>query len=675
MAKPTYIPPIGGLALSRYDFQNHFDGYTFRHTADQIDMNPPVIGTAATVQQSLANIEAFINTELLAGQGFIAIGDGYDTWHNANGTINFDPTIPPIDAILNPIFSSIINNIPLPAQYARIQRGGIVLIKAGTYIVKNSITVPPGIMLIGESYGTKIINATSLNTNIPFGVAPSPKASPTPAPVFIVSADFNRVIDDQLDSTSNYFIFQRRTVFSNMLISDNFVEPPVLGDTNYKLPQNKTGNNPLIYQNQGSNLILDNVMMAGRVNYSSGTIVSAATRFAVYLDQALAITTGTILQMNNCFVDGFSVPVYFQAIGGVNDYLEITNSKIKGYGYLDGTNTSELGNSIIVSNTNNITVNNNYLIANGVNTGSELAAVWLNNISNSPPANTNARSKIIVSGNRISIDRSFGAFSVDMLALAWNATNIPTATTYFSYQDIGNVINEDIGIKIASFDQSGLNAININNSISAIESTAQLLIASGGTISLVGTGTFLGKIQALNFNKIVTTTISYSINGAIPPVNADFVILCGVPSVSTTIAIGSNGASLPQGTINVLNTTGFATPGIASIVSSNGVQIVSYTGTSGGNQLTGCTGGSGTLTTGNTVTADINLTLPQISGNLGNNQIITIKDISGNLEQFPITLVRTASDTIDTFSGNKILYTNYGSWTLLGSPSNGWIFI
>ena len=72
---------------------------------------------------------------------------------------------------------------------------------------------------------------------------------------------------------------------------------------------------------------------------------------------------------------------------------------------------------------------------------------------------------------------------------------------------------------------------------------------------------------------------------------------------SVTITAGSNGATLPQATINISSTAGFSgTGGGAYIISSNGPQYVTYTSTAGGNQITGCSGGTGTLSTGNFAT-------------------------------------------------------------------------
>lgn len=84
-------------------------------------------------------------------------------------------------------------------------------------------------------------------------------------------------------------------------------------------------------------------------------------------------------------------------------------------------------------------------------------------------------------------------------------------------------------------------------------------------------------------------------------------------NLGTTIAIGSNGAILPQGSISVVSTTGFPpTGGTLYVRSTSGVQTVTYTGTTGSNTFTGCSGGVGALATGDTVdgavTADNHVT-------------------------------------------------------------------
>ncbi len=70
----------------------------------------------------------------------------------------------------------------------------------------------------------------------------------------------------------------------------------------------------------------------------------------------------------------------------------------------------------------------------------------------------------------------------------------------------------------------------------------------------------------------------------------------------TTVAVGSNGAALPQATINVASTTGFPSSGSATVqTSAAGAQVFTYTGVTG-TAFTGCSGGTGTLSTGGAVT-------------------------------------------------------------------------
>lgn len=84
MAKPNYIPGVGGLALSRYDAQAHFDGTAFRHNSNQIDVNPAVNIDGYlyyTVSDALGAIGVALNQE----NDFIASGDLSGT--NTNQTV------------------------------------------------------------------------------------------------------------------------------------------------------------------------------------------------------------------------------------------------------------------------------------------------------------------------------------------------------------------------------------------------------------------------------------------------------------------------------------------------------------------------------------------------------------------------------------------------------------
>jgi hypothetical protein len=373
MSKPTYTPPIGGLSTNRYDFQTHIEGLSFRHSADQIDVVPPVIINGlpyVTVADALTATSLSISQLISNGEGFVTIGDGYDSWHNANGTINFDPTVPSLDTILNPIFNAIYTNTALPTQYQRIVRGGIVVIKAGTYYVVNTINVPPGIIILGEGYGTKIVNATSLVIPATSGSPPYPKVTSTSAPVFKILPDINRINNDgAINSNIPYFMFERVTKIMNLVIGDNFIEPTILGDLNYKLAQNYTANNPLILQEPGSHLECDHVVFVGRVNFATGQTVgtNGITAYPVQLDPANPISTGTILKVKDCFIDGFAIAGEFRGTGYNADVCEYINNKIRVYGYLGNDSASVIHNCILSTTPCNIEFDNNYIIGNGNN--------------------------------------------------------------------------------------------------------------------------------------------------------------------------------------------------------------------------------------------------------------------------------------------------------------------
>jgi hypothetical protein len=109
----------------------------------------------------------------------------------------------------------------------------------------------------------------------------------------------------------------------------------------------------------------------------------------------------------------------------------------------------------------------------------------------------------------------------------------------------------------------------------------------------------------------------------------------------TTIAAGSNGASLPQGTINVISTTNFPTSGTILVFTNAGSQTVTYTNTTG-TSFTGCTGGAGTMSTGNTVSTPSLLTF----GSDGYTNATTIFRQDGYTDFF--------SASSSTFSSNMV---------------------
>jgi hypothetical protein len=87
----------------------------------------------------------------------------------------------------------------------------------------------------------------------------------------------------------------------------------------------------------------------------------------------------------------------------------------------------------------------------------------------------------------------------------------------------------------------------------------------------------------------------------------------GATQVTNTVASGSNGGAIntiaswsspSAGVLAVSSTAGFPASGTVNVATSTTNAVISYTGTSGGNQLTGCayvSGGTGTVSTGGNV--------------------------------------------------------------------------
>jgi hypothetical protein len=78
-----------------------------------------------------------------------------------------------------------------------------------------------------------------------------------------------------------------------------------------------------------------------------------------------------------------------------------------------------------------------------------------------------------------------------------------------------------------------------------------------------------------------------------------------VPSqvANTTIGVGSNGQTLPQGTIFAASTAGFPASGTILVTTSSGVYAVTYKTVTGGvtPSFGGCAGGAGIMTTGGAI--------------------------------------------------------------------------
>ncbi len=193
--------------------------------------------------------------------------------------------------------------------------------------------------------------------------------------------------------------------------------------------------------------------------------------------------------------------------------------------------------------------------------------------------------------------------------------------------------------------------ISLTTTVSAASNLATL---PTGTINVVSTSGFStsGTIliqssagpQTVTYTNVTGTSFTGCVGGTGTIITGSIV---AQTNNSTTIAAGSNNVTLPQTTINVASTVGFPPSGILRIVTNvtagtgtaQSVQTVAYTGGGGaGTQFTGCTGGTGTMVTGASVTS-----------------------LPGGL-----TTLSQSFGTVD----NVLLGTDFGNRILIGSPSN-----
>lgn len=134
-------------------------------------------------------------------------------------------------------------------------------------------------------------------------------------------------------------------------------------------------------------------------------------------------------------------------------------------------------------------------------------------------------------------------------------------------------------------------------------------VASGTSSSetLIGGDGYLLRVS--NCSPPTITGISPSVPGAagtnitITGTNFDVpldVIFGTIGNATTKIKSTSNGQTLPQSTINVLDTGDFASAGIVYITTDAGIQQVTYTSKTS-TTFAGCTGGTGTMSTNNLV--------------------------------------------------------------------------
>jgi hypothetical protein len=227
-----------------------------------------------------------------------------------------------------------------------------------------------------------------------------------------------------------------------------------------------------------------------------------------------------------------------------------------------------------------------------------------------------------------------------LINVSWLPSN-QTGSTLTTTSGQAVIFNTNFGGSSGNLSLQGHNTVN--------------QIAATTTVTTVTT-TKLITLQGRRV-KLVTTTTTPTTIAASDQIISIGTITTG--TVATTIAAGSNGASLPQATINVVSTTGFASSGSILVLTSQGAQLVTYTGTTG-TTFTGCSGGTGTMSTGGTVNALFTVNLP---ASPTSGDTYTVKDANGSAGQNNIAIIGNGNN-IDGSAG-IVITTNYTNATFI----------
>jgi hypothetical protein len=280
----------GYLAVHRQDFKAHTTGDDWRHTADQTDMNPALSSAALnapTVQGTLEKMAL-----KLAGQGgFVSIGDGYDL-----GDYNVD-----IGTSLHEAFASAFTN-------PRLQNGGIILVKAGTYRLTQTVTLPLGITVMGEPAGTHIIGSTNEQ------------------PMFYIRQSEDVFLQGTYSATDYYAADAvDKNGFFNIILSDNIDGYALDG---FGLPLATMSTVPMIQCEYGSYLHCDKVTFLGRISDTSPPLTM--TRRAIGYDPLTsAPNKSTVLKCFDCYFDGMANAILFDPVNGSRDSLIVSKCRAK----------------------------------------------------------------------------------------------------------------------------------------------------------------------------------------------------------------------------------------------------------------------------------------------------------------------------------------------------------
>jgi hypothetical protein len=256
----------GFLATHKQDFIVHTEGGDWRHKATQLDMDPSidVSNSTQTVQEAFEFLRA---NAIASGVGFVTIGDGYtDVLENAieigqNGITD-----------LNDAFTEAFSQ-------DRLVNGGIILLKAGSYELTDTVDVPAGITIMGEVGGTNV------------------NCTPTNVPAFKFLRNSGNV--DTGDETTAWSPNVSRMF--NLNLFDN------LGGSEFSgLPAFSTVS--MIQTEQGASVNIEHCSFIGRIVDTGGSVFSV-TRTVI---EGLTGVGQSSLEIRNCYFDSVQNSIRFR---------------------------------------------------------------------------------------------------------------------------------------------------------------------------------------------------------------------------------------------------------------------------------------------------------------------------------------------------------------------------
>lgn len=539
----------GRLAVDRYLYQKHLDGQADQHKDSDILVSPAIaaLPNSTTVHDALTTLSSSLSTS----DSFISIGKGYDVW--AGGVYN--ASAPYLDVAINDLLNNISNT-----QRVRLLDGGVIVLRAGTYKIGQTVNLPAGLTLMGEGFGTKLVNAT-----VAYGGFQ--------APMFHIVADTNRYEDLSVataDTAFNPFLTSKSTTFKNLVISDGFLKPSQLGDTTYKVAINTS--QPLIEMERGAELVCQGVVFVGKTSLSVATTTSLS---AISTASASATTYATSLVIQDCDFDGFNQTIKYTPQHGTLDTLTVRGSRFRNFGPVGGT-VNAANSNVMFINACNTQVTDNYIYTNR----DLLSCVYVDAVT-TDTITTQGKAKITVTNNVVASNKpSNSAVTFTPIGFSSSIASPANSVVSVSY---GNIIDQTEGFKV-KINPTGNQILDLNSSASTLGlSTSNLTISANAlatssatttTMTSAGAMTLAAPVVVQNSSlsqKIATVTTTYTVvdPNSILLLNSfggSFTVTLPAVTNQRTLVLKDTGSASSNNITVIPNTSDSTIDGLSSIV-------------------------------------------------------------------------------------------------------------